>query len=329
VIRRREFITLLGGAGLSCAAKASSAQAQKAIPVIGFLRSGTSASVPGERLTAFRRGIREAGLVEGQDCAIEYSWADNHLDRLPALVADLLRRPVALIVANTPGAVAAKAASTIVPIVFTTGGDPVGDGLVASLNRPGGNVTGVSFMTVELGAKQLALLHELRPAAARIAVLVDPKFPTTERFVAEVRAAASAIGQQIEVFNVNSDREIEPAFAALVQRGAGALLVGTGAFMETNRELIVRLAARHALPASYVLREYVLAGGLMSYGAKITDTYRQAGIYAARILKGEKTGDLPVMLPTKFEFVVNLKTAKTLGLDVPPTLLARADEVIE
>jgi putative ABC transport system substrate-binding protein len=172
-------------------------------------------------------------------------------------------------------------------------------------------------------------LHELRPAAARIAVLADPKFPTTERFVAEVRAAASAIGQQIEVFNINSDREIEPAFTALVQRGAGALLVGTGAFMETNRELIITLAAHHALPTSYVLREYVSAGGLMSYGAKITDTYRQAGIYAARILKGEKTGDLPVMLPTKFEFVINLKTAKTLGLDVPPTLLARADEVIE
>ena len=327
MIRRREFITLLGGAA---AAWPLAARAQQpAMPVVGFLRSGTPTSVPRERLTAFRQGLREAGFVEGQDCAVEYRWADNQLDRLPALVADLLRRPVAVIVTNTPGAVAAKAATTMVPIVFTTGDDPVGAGLVASLNRPGGNVTGVSFMTVELGAKQLGLLHELRPAATRIAVLVDPKFPTTERFVSEVRAAASAIGQQIEVLNITSDREIESAFTALVQRGAGALLVGTGAFMETNRELIVALAARHALPASYVLREYVLAGGLMSYGAKISDTYRQAGIYAARILKGEKTGDLPVMLPTKFELVINLKTAKALGLEVPPPLLARADEVIE
>jgi putative tryptophan/tyrosine transport system substrate-binding protein len=324
---RRHFISLVGGVATTWPVAAGAQQ--PAIPVIGFVRSGTPASVPRERLNAFRQGLREAGFVEGRDCAIEYSWADNQLDRLPALVADLLRRPVAVIVTNTPGAVVAKAATTMVPIVFTTGGDPVGAGLVASLNRPGGNVTGCQFHDGGTWGKQLGLLHELRPAAARIAVLVDPKFPTTERFVAEVRAAASAIGQQIEVLNVNSDREIETAFTALVQRGAGALLVGTGAFMETNRELIVALAARRALPASYVLREYVSAGGLMSYGAKITDTYRQAGIYAARILKGEKPGDLPVMLPTKFEFAINLKTAKTLGLEVPPTLLARADEVIE
>ena len=248
---------------------------------------------------------------------------------MPLLVADLLRRQVALIVGNTPSALAAKAATTTVPIVFVTGGDPVRDGLVASLNRPGGNVTGVSFITVELGAKQLGLLRELRPGAARIAVLVDPKLPLTERFVSEVRAAASAIGQQIVVLDVSSDREIETAFTTLVQRGAGALHVGVGTFLGSQRERIVALAARHRIPAIYVLRDYVAAGGLMSYGASITDAYRQAGIYAGRILKGEKPGDLPVMLPTKFEFVINLKTAKALGLEIPDKLLALADEVIE
>ena len=237
-------------------------------------------------------------------------------------MADLLRRPVAVIVGNTPAALAAKAATTTVPIVFVTGGDPVRVGLVASLNRPGGNVTGVSFISVELGAKQLGLLRELRPGAARIAVLVDPKFPTTERFVSEVRAAASAIGQQIEVLYVSSDREIETAFTTLVQRGAGALLGGTGGFLLSHRERIVALAARHRIPAIYILRDYVAAGGLMSYAPSITDAYRQAGIYAGRILKGEKPGDLPVMLPTKFELVINLKTAKALGLDVPDKLLA-------
>jgi ABC-type uncharacterized transport system substrate-binding protein len=328
MMKRSEFIALLGGMAVAWPL-AARAQQPAPVPVIGFLRSGTPTSVPSERLTAFRQGLREAGFVEGQDCAVEYRWADNQLDRLPALVADLLRRQVTLIVGNTPSALAAKAATTTVPIVFTTGSDPVRDGLVTSLNRPGGNVTGVSFMTVELGAKQLGLLHELRPAAARIGVLVDPKFPTTERFVSEVRTSASTIGQQIDILNINSSREIESAFTALVQRGAGALLVGTGAFIQTNGEMIIKLAARHALPAGYVLRDYVSMGGLMSYGAKITDTYREAGIYAARILKGEKPADLPVMLPTKYEFVINLKTAKSLGLEVPPAVLARADEVIE
>ena len=209
------------------------------------------------------------------------------------------------------------------PIVFVTGGDPVRDGLVASLNRPGGNVTGVSFISVELGAKQLGLLRELRPGAARIAVLVDPKWPLTEPFVSQVRAAASAMGQQIEVLYVSSDREIETAFTTLVQCGAGALHVGLGTFLTSRRERIVALAARHRIPAIYVLRDYVAAGGLMSYGASTTDAYRQAGIYAGRILKGEKPGDLPVLLPTKFELVINLKTANALGLEVPPTV-ARA-----
>jgi ABC-type uncharacterized transport system substrate-binding protein len=238
-----------------------------------------------------------------------------------------------VIVSNTPGALAAKAATTTVPIVFATGGDPVRDGLVASLNRPGGNVTGVSFISVELGAKQLGLLRELRPGAARIAVLVDPKFPTTdlaERFVSEVRAAASALGQQIEVLYVGSDREIETAFTTLVQRGAGALLAGgAGGFLYSRRERIVALATRHRTLAIYIVRDHVAAGGLMSYGASITDAYRQVGVYTGRILKGEKPAELPAMQPTKFELVINVKTAKALGLEIPDKLLALADEVIE
>jgi putative ABC transport system substrate-binding protein len=273
--------------------------------------------------------MKETGYVEGQNVAIEYRSAEGQTDRLPLLVTDLLRRQVALIVGNTPSTLAAKAATTAVPIVFVTGGDPVGIGLVASLNRPGGNVTGVSFMSAELGAKQLGLLRELRPGAARIAVLVDPKWPLTERLVSELRAAASAVGQQLTVLYVNSDHEIETAFTTLVQREAGALHVGTGAFLQSQRERIVVLAARHGIPAIYVLREYVTAGGLMSYAPSIPNAYRQAGIYAGRILRGEKPADLPVVLPTKFEFVINLKTAKALGLTFPSGLLAIADEVIE
>jgi putative ABC transport system substrate-binding protein len=279
-------------------------------------------------MTVFRQGLKEAGFVEGQDVAIEYRSAEDQTS-VPLLVADLLRRRVALIVGNTPSALAAKAATTTVPIVFVTGGDPVRDGLVANLNRPGGNVTGVSFISVELAAKQLGLLRELRPGAARIAVLVDPKWPLTEPFVSEVRTAASAIGQQLIVLYASSDREIESAFTTLVQRGASALHVGVGTFLGSQRERIVALAARHRIPAIYVLRDYVDAGGLISYGASTTNAYRQAGIYAGRILKSEKPGDLPVMLPTKFELVINLKTAQAIDLDIPPMLLSRADEVIE
>jgi putative ABC transport system substrate-binding protein len=279
-------------------------------------------------MTAFRQGLKEAGFVEGQDLAIEYRSAEDQTT-VPLLVADLLRRQVALIVGNTPSALAAKAATATVPIVFATGGDPVRDGLVASLNRPGGNVTGISFISVELGAKRLGLLRELLPGAAPIAVLVDPKYPLTERFVSELRAAALAVGQQLIVLDVSSDREIETAFTTLVQRGAGALVGGTGGLLLSQRERVVALAARHRIPAIYYFREAVAAGGLMSYAPSITDAYRQAGIYAGRILKGEKPGDLPVMLPTKFEFVINLKTAKTLGLEVPDKLLALVDEVIE
>jgi putative tryptophan/tyrosine transport system substrate-binding protein len=319
-VRRREFITLLGGAA---AAWPLGARAQQpAMPVVGFLPSRPYF------MTAFRQGLKEAGFIEGQEVAIEYRSAEDQT-RVPLLVADLLRRQVALIVGNTPSALAAKAATTTVPIVFVTGGDPVRDGLVANLNRPGGNVTGVSFISADLGAKQLGVLRELRPGAARIAMLADPKWPLTEPFVSQVRAAASTMGQQIEVLYVSSDREIETAFTTLVQRGVGALQVGVGTFLGSQREQIVALAARHRIPAIYVLRDYVAAGGLMSYGASTTDAYRQAGIYAGRILKGEKPGDLPVILPTKFELVINLKTAKALGLEIPDRLLALADEVIE
>ena len=323
-IGRRKFLATLGGAAATwpLAARAQ----QPPMPVVGFVRDVTP-DVSDARATAFRQALKEAGFVEGQNVAIEYR--SEQTDRLPLVVADLLRRQVALIVGNTPSALAAKARTTTVPIVFVTGGDPVEVGLVASLNRPGGNVTGISFMSVELAAKQLGLLRELRPGAARIAVLVDPKFPTTERFVSEVRAAASAIGQQLIVLYVSSDREIETAFTTLIQRGAGALLWGTGEFLFSQRDRVVALAARHRIPAMYILRDYAAAGGLISYAASNTDAWRQAGIYAGRILKGEKPGDLPIVLPTKFQLVINVKTAKALGVEIPDRLLALADEVIE
>ena len=323
-MQRRQFIALLGGAVAACPLAAHAQQ--PVLALVGFHRFEL---LNVDRVTGFRQGLKEAGFVEGQNVAIDYQSDDNQLDRLPALVADLLRRPVAVIVTNTPGALAAKAATTTVPIIFVTGGDPVKVGLVNSLNRPGGNITGVSFTSVELTAKQLGLLRELQLGTARIGVLVDPKFPTTERFVSDSRAAASAFRQQIEVVYVSSDREIETAFATLVQRGAGALLCGTGEFLLSQRERIVALAARHRIPAIYLLRDYVAAGGLMSYAANIRDTFRQAGIYAGRILKGEKPGDLPVMLPTKFELIINTRTAKALGLEMPDKLLALADEVID
>ena len=325
-MKRRDFITLLGGAA---AVWPFAAQAQQpALPVIGFLRSSSLADST-QLVTAFRQGLKEAGFVEGQNVAVEYRFADNQRDRLPPLVEDLIRWPAAVIVGNHNAALAAKAATTTVPIVFALGGDPVAAGVVASLNRPGGNVTGVSFLANALGAKRLELLCQLEPKATTIAVLVNPNTTDAEAERRDLQAAAQAIGRQLLILDVSSEREIERAFATLVQRGAGALLVGPGAFLLSHREQVIALAARHARPASYTVREYVSSGGLMSYAPSITDAYRQVGVYAGRILKGEKPGDLPVMQSTKFELVLNLKTAKTLGLTIPPTLLALADEVIE
>jgi putative ABC transport system substrate-binding protein len=280
-------------------------------------------------VTAFRQGLKEAGFVEGQNVTIEFRSAEDRPDRLPALATDLIRRPVAVIVGDIISAIAAQAATTTVPIVFATGADPVTEGLVASLNRPGGNVTGVVFFNAVLGAKRLELLRQLVPKVTTNGVLVYPNNPSTEAERRDVQAAAQAVGQQLIILDVSNDRDIETTFTTIVQRGAGALLVGTGAFLNSHRERLVALAAHHGLPASYGWREAVVAGGLMSYGASITDAYRQAGIYAGRILKGERPADLPVMRSTKIEFVINLRTAKALGLDVPDKLLALADEVIE
>jgi putative ABC transport system substrate-binding protein len=280
-------------------------------------------------VTAFRRGLKEAGFVEGQNVTIEFRSAEDRPDRLPALATDLIRRPVAVIVGDIISAIAAQAATTTVPIVFATGADPVTEGLVASLNRPGGNVTGVVFFNAVLGAKRLELLRQLVPKGTTNGVLVYPNNPSTEAERRDVQAAAQAVGEPLIILDVSSDRDIETAFTTIVQRGAGALLVGTGAFLNSHRERLVALAAHHGLPASYGWREAVVAGGLMSYGASITDAYRQAGIYAGRILKGERPADLPVMRSTKIEFVINLRTAKALGLEVPDNLLALADEVIE
>ncbi len=332
-IGRRKFLATLGGA---TAAWPLVARAQQpAMPVIGFLRD-TSLADAAHLVTAFRQGLKAAGFVEGQNVAIEYRSAEDQADRLPGLVGDLVRQQVALIVGNSPSAFAAKAVTTTVPIVFVTGGDPVIDGLVASLSRPGANTTGVSFLTGVLGAKRLELLRLLVPKASTIAMLVSLSTPKVEadrrrllRDLRDVQVAAEAIGQQLIVVDVGSDADIETAFATFVQRGAGALFAGTGAFMNSRRERVVALAARHALPAIYPIREFATAGGLMSYGTSITDAYRLAGIYAGRILKGEKAADLPVQQSTKFELVINLKTAKALGLEVPDKLLALADEVIE
>ena len=325
-VRRREFITLLGGAAMAWPLAARAQQA--AMPVIGILRSSPAAG-SAHLVTAFRDSLKEAGFLEGQNVAIEYRWADGHPERLPALTADLIHHPVALIVANQAAAQVAKAATTTVPIVFTTGADPVRVGLVASLSRPGGNVTGVVFSVGNLTAKRLALLHELVPNALVLAVLLDPNAPVSDEALEGVEEARRTVGRRIEIVKVSAAHDLDAAFARIVQARTGALLVGGGPFFLGQRQQIVGLAARHGLPASYVTREYLEAGGLMSYGPSITEAYRQAGSYAARILKGAKPADLPVVQSTKFELIINLKTAKTLAIDVPDKLIALADEVIE
>jgi putative ABC transport system substrate-binding protein len=325
-MKRREFITLLGAA----VAWPPAARAQQpAMPVIGFLGS-SSAADRARLVTAFRQGVRETGYVEGQNVAIEYRWAQDQYDRLPDLAADLVRRQVAVIAAHdSPSAIVAKAATTTIPIVFASGGDPVKLGLVASLNRPGGNVTGITFIVAELGAKQLGLLHELQPGAVRVAVLVDPNYPLTESFVSDIRAAASSIRKQIEVLEAPTGRDIDAVFASLAQKPVDALLVGPGSLLYNRRVQIVTLATYHRVPAIYSQREWAEAGGLMSYGTSLSDAYRQAGVYTGRVVKGEKPADLPVIQSVKFEFAINLNTAKAFGLSFPPGLLAIADEVIE
>jgi putative ABC transport system substrate-binding protein len=281
-------------------------------------------------LTAFSRGLRESGYVEGENVAIEYRWAQDQYDRLPNLAADLVRRHVLVIAAtDTPSAIAAKAATTALPIVFASGGDPVGEGLVASLNRPSGNLTGVVFMASELGAKQLGLLHTLLPGAVRISVLVDPNWPVTDAFLSDVRRAASTMKKEIEVIFVSTGSEIDAAFTNLAQKPVDALLVGPSALANNRRVQLVTLAAYHKVPAIYSFRESAEAGGLMSYGASITDAHRQVGVYTGRILKGQKPADLPVVQSAKFEYVINLNTARAFGLNIPPEVLATADEVIE
>jgi putative ABC transport system substrate-binding protein len=324
---RREFITLVGGAAAAWPIAASAQQ--PAMPIVGFVGGG---SLDPRRAAAFRKGLNEAGYLEGQNVTVEYHFVEGQYERLPALMADLVHRRVAVIATpgSNPAALAAKAATTTIPIVFGVGEDPVKLGLVASLARPGGNATGINFFAQEVTAKRVELLHELVPKAARMAVLVNPaNIPTAEAALRDVPEAARAIGLQIQVLNASTSREIEAAFAALVRDRADALFVAADGFFNSRRVQLAIMPARHVIPAAYSSREYVEAGGLMNYGTNLPDAYRQVGVYTGRILKSAKPADLPVVQSSKFELVINAQTARTLGLTVPPSLLARADEVIE
>jgi len=326
-MRRREFITLVGGAA---AYWPLAARAQQGMPVVGFLNSGSPES-SSFLVTAFREGLKQASYVEGQNVTIEYRWAKSHYNQLQALAADLVRRQVAVIAATggTISAQAAKVATSTIPIVFNGGDDPIKSGLVASFNRPGGNITGVITQSAALEPKRLGLLRELVPQAAIIAVLLNPTNSDAEFQRRDIQAAAAAIGQQLRIFNASTESEIETAFSALLQQRADALLIGNDAFFVNRREQIVALAARHAVPTIYTFRSFAESGGLMSYSTNLVEVYRQVGVYVGRILKGEKPADLPIVQPTKFELVINFKTAKALGLKVPFGLLNAADEVIE
>lgn len=325
-MRRREFITLVGGvAALPVTAWAQ----QSGVPVIGFLGSRASGDDP-QLLTAFRRGLQETGYVEGQNVAIEYRFAEGQYDRLPVLAADLVRRQVALIAGNGPAAQAAKASTATIPIVFTAGFDPVEVGLVASLNRPGGNITGASILDVELGPKRLELLHELVPRASTIALLVNAADPTRAANISKaIQKAASNLGLQSHVMQASSEHDFDAVFASLLRMRVDGLVIGGDPFFNSRGEHLGELTARHAVPAIFQFREFTIGGGLASYGANLPDSYRQVGIYAGRILKGERPADLPIVQSSKFDFVINLRTAKALGLTVPPKLLFTADEVIE
>ena len=325
-MRRRDFIVLLSGAATwPLAARAQ----QSSMPVIGFLNPASSDG-SGDRLRGFRQGLKDSGYVEGENVTIIYHWAENQFDRLPELAADLVRRRVAVIAAIAPPAVlAAKSATTTIPIVFLSSEDPVRLGFVASLARPGGNLTGVNFFSGEVAAKLLEFLRELVPAATRVAVLVNPTGPIASTTLKDVTTAAGAMGLKIQVFNASTGREIDAVFATFVRERPDALLVGTDVILNSRRVQLVHLATRHAIPAAYSTRDFAEAGGLMSYGTNIADAFRQAGVYTGRILKGAMPADLPVVQASKFDLVINAQTARMFGLTVPPSLLARADEMIE
>jgi ABC-type uncharacterized transport system substrate-binding protein len=326
--KRREFITLLGGATVAwpLAVRAQ----QTGMPVIGFLGSD-SPDLYADRLRALRRGLKETGYIEGQNLTIEYRWAEGRNDRLPALATDLIRRPVAVIAASTtPSALALKAATTTIPIVFFVAGDPIALGLVASLNHPGGNLTGTTTLTLEVGQKWLQLLHEMVPTATTFALLVNPTSPNlAEAQSLDLQKAARALGLQVHLLQASTDQDFDTVFATLAKLRAGGLVISSDSFFFTRSEQLAALAAQHAVPAIFGFREFAAAGGLMSYGASVTDQHRTLGVYIGRILKGEKPSDLPVQQATKVELIINLKTARGLGLEIPPTLLARADDVIE